>query len=469
MVHNVRDWVVDRFALQPIHDGLLNRRVPKAPWYVGDGATLMSLLGIQVLTGAVLMLTYSPAVDSAHASVTYITDEQTLGWFVRGIHYWAAGAMMVVLFFHLFRQLLFAGYKSPREGTWIIGVLSFSCLLVMAYTGYLLRWDERAVHAIRVMLHMVVRVPGIGESLVLLVQGGPDIGPLTLTRIYAFHVFIVPLTTFALLGFHLYLVVQQGTITRTERRRPPESVEQQRQFYHDEANSENGEVFFPYTTLKTGMMAAVVIGAVLVATLVVGPAELMSEANLVESSRPAEEWWFWWYSGLIALLPPAVAPWFVVVFPIAAFLGLILLPFLDRGPARGVRQRPVWAVVVVLLVVALLALSDYRRRSSFTGWPDPDPPQIPVGLELTDEAEQGRLLFAKFGCNSCHPISGQGRHVAVDLTKLESPLSRDNIRSFVLQPPEGVAMPGYADRLDDDEIRFLVEFCHAVQTFPRRL
>jgi ubiquinol-cytochrome c reductase cytochrome b subunit len=465
----VRDWIVDRFALQPIYDRLLNRRVPKAAWYVGDGATLMSLLGIQVLTGAILMLTYSPAADSAYESVVYITNELTLGWFVRGVHYWAAGAMVVMLFFHLFRQLLFAGYKSPREGTWMLGVLLFFCLLVMAYTGYLLRWDERAVHAVRVMLHMVVRVPGIGEPLVLLIQGGPDIGARTLTRLYAFHVLIIPLTTFLLVGVHLYLVIQQGTMTRAERREAPESVEHQRQLYKDEAGSESGEIFFPFTTFKTGTMAAVVTGIVLMATLALGPGELMPEGNLVESSQPAEEWWFWWYSGLIALLPPFVAPWFVVVFPPLAFLGLMLLPLLDRSPTRGVRQRPIWTAIVVILVIALLALSDYRRRSSFTGWPDPKPPEIPVGYELAEDAEQGRILFAKYGCNSCHPIAGQGRHVAVDFTKLKTPLSRDKIRSYILQPPEGVAMPGYADRLVDEELHSLVEFCHAVQTLPRRL
>ena len=334
-MNKVRDWIVDRFALQPIYDRLLDRRVPKAPWYTGDGATLLSLLGIQVVTGAVLALTYSPAADSAHQSIAYITHEQMLGWFVRGLHYWSAGAMMVMLFFHLFRQILFAGYKSPREGTWIIGVLLFFGVLSMAYTGYLLRWDEQAIYGIRVMLHMLARVPGIGESLVLLVQGGPDIGPRTLTRIYTIHVLIIPLKMFFLAGIHLYLVVQHGTITREERRQAPESVRQQKEFYQQEANSSQGERFFPHTMFKTGVMASVVIGVVLLVTLLVGPRDVAPEANLVDSAAPAEEWWFWWYSGLIALLPPTVAPWFVVVFPPVIFL-VLMLPA-PAGPQSGAR------------------------------------------------------------------------------------------------------------------------------------
>jgi ubiquinol-cytochrome c reductase cytochrome b subunit len=465
----VREWVVDRFALQPVYDRLLDRRVPKASWYTGDGATLLALLGVQVLTGAVLVLTYSPAADSAYESVVDITERQTFGWFVRGMHYWSGGLMVVVLFYHLFRQIVTGGYKAPREGTWIIGVLLFVCVLLMSYTGYLLRWDERAVHGVRVMLHMLVRVPLMGESLTLLVQGGPDIGPRTLTRLYAVHVLLIPLAMFALAGMHLYLVIQRGTMTRAEREQAVDSAEEQQRLYKEEAESSRGETFFPYTTFKTGIMAGAVLTAAVLFTLIRGPAELFPEANLTDPSMPAEEWWFWWYSGLIALLPPVIAPWFVVVFPVLIFFGLLALPFLDRGPRRGIRQRPVWGVVVIVVIIAMLMLSDYRRRSPFTGWPDPNPPEIPVEVELTPEAERGRILFARYGCNSCHPIAGKGPRVGTDFAKMRSPMSVQEIREYTLQPPAGVAMPAYEGRLRGEELDAVVEFCHVAQTFPRRL
>jgi ubiquinol-cytochrome c reductase cytochrome b subunit len=469
MATKVREWVVDRFAFQEIYEGLLNRRVPRAHWYSGDGSTLLALLGIQVLTGAVLALTYSPATDSAYESVVYITEEQTLGWFIRGLHYWSAGAMMIVVTFHLLRQLLLAGYKSPREGTWITGVLLFFCVLAMGYTGYLLRWDERAIHGIRVMLHMLVRVPLIGEALVQFIQGGPQIGPRTLTRLYGVHVFIVPLIMFLLVGFHLYLVVVRGTITKAERKQLVHSAEEQKQLYEEEKKSaEGGETFFPYTMLKSGGMATLVIAVTLLLTLIVGPQQLFPEGNLTEPSIPAEEWWFWWLSGLIAILPPAVAPWFMVIFPVAVFVFLMLVPLIDRSPQRGVRKRPFWVAAVILVIIALLALTDYRRRSAFTGWPILEPPPVPAGMELPPDAERGRILFAQYGCNSCHPVAGHGRKVAVDFASLQGQLSRDKIREYILRPPPDVAMPPYEGRLDDDELIALIEFCHVVQTFPLR-
>ena len=466
MLQSARQWVIDRFALQPIFDGLLNRSVPRVHWYHGDGAVLLTLLGIQVLTGCVLAMTYSPAVDSAYDSVQFISNQQFLGGFVRGMHYWSAGAAVVMVFFHLFRQLLLGGYKAPREGTWLIGVLLFFCILLMAFTGYLLRWDERAIYGIRVMLHMVSRVPWIGHSLVVLVQGGEDLGPLTLTRLYAFHVLIIPLLMFAFTGLHLYLIIVRGTITRTEQERGVSTAEEQKAMYRDETEN-RGELFFPITMFKEGIFVTLVVTVILAVVVTYGPPQLDPEGNLEGHAMPSEEWWFWWYSGLIALVPSTVAPWFVVLFPALVFLGLMSIPFLDRGPARGVSQRPYWLVTVILLTLTILGLSDYRRRSTFTAWPDQKPPTVPQNVHLTEEAERGRILFAEYGCNSCHAVAGQGRHVAVDFTTLEEMRSFEEMREYIRKPPTDVAMPSYGSRVEEDELAALAAFCHVAQTFHR--
>lgn len=461
-------WAIDRFGIDKAYHSLLDRRVPKAPWYSGDGSTLMALLGIQVITGAVLALTYSPSTDSAYQSVVYITDQMFLGWFIRGLHYWSAGAMMIMVVFHLLRQILLGGYKSPREGTWLVGVPLFFGVLFLAYSGYLLRWDERSIYGIRVMLQILGRVPLVGDSLVLFAQGGPSIGPATLARLYAFHVLVIPLIMFALVGFHLYLVVIKGTMTKGERSMPVRSVAQQREIYKSEAASlENGETFFPFTMLKTGTMAGIVIGLTLAAAVFLGPSKLYSEANFTESTMPAEEWWYWWLSGLIALLPPSIAPWAVVLLPIAVLAFLLALPFVDRSPLRGARNRPVWIGLVIATVITILLLTDYRRRSPFTAWPNPRLPVLPAGMTLPPEAEQGRMQFARYGCNSCHAVGKADASFAVDFALLRGQLSREKIREYILNPPAGIAMPSYEGRMTDAELNSVVAFCHVVQTFPR--
>jgi len=465
-----RDWTVDRFGLSAIHQATLDRRVPKSPWYYGDGATLTLLLTVLVATGVVMTLTYSPTPDSAYQSVIHITEQQTMGWFIRALHYWTAGAMVVMLFFHLFRQILVAGYKFPREATWIFGALLFHAVIAMSFTGYLLRWDERSIYAIRVMLHMFHNVPWIGDDLVVFVQGGEEPGALLLTRIYAVHVIILPLVIAAMTGYHLYLVVHHGTTSRSEKEQTVHTVEKQRKLYQQDSYSEErGETFYPTTMAHSSLMSFVVFGVVVMLALLSGPAPLYDEANLTERSFPAEEWWFWWYSALIALLPPWLAPSFVVLFPLFLIIAMLALPFLDRGPKRGMRKRPLAVAFVILCVLALVGLSALRLQSPWTGWPLVEPPPVPEGVILSPEAEEGRLLFARFGCNSCHAVGGFGRQVAVDLARVAPRLSRQEYREYILRPPPEVAMPSYEGRITEEEMNSLLDYVHAAQTFPREI
>ncbi len=463
-----RRKAAERLGLVRFRETVLERRVPETPWYQGDGATLTTLLMIQVVTGAAMILFYSNSMDHAYQSVRNITDNEPLGWLTRGIHYWSAGIMVVMLLSHFLRHLLLGGYKAPREGTWTIGVFQFFLVLTMSFTGYVLRWDERAVYAVRVVLNMFNNVPFIGDDLVLLVQGGPEIGSFTLTRIFAVHVLIVPLLLLALVGFHLYLVVVHGVTSKAERRQPVGSAAEHKEIYKEASESEeHGEWFHPHTMLLTGSMAFAVFCVVFILALVEGPQELYPEANLTGTSTPIEEWWFAWYSSLIALLPSRVAPLFYVAFPLLSFVFMLLLPLLDRSPNRGVRNRPLWALFVCSCVIGLLALSALRLTSPWTGWPDSSPPPAPPGVVLSEAAERGRINFARYGCNSCHAISSHGRKVGPDLARIKHRLSPAELRNYILAPAEGAPMPAYRGRLTQEDLDSLVEFVLVAQTFPR--
>lgn len=468
MLNQTRKWLSDRFGWGPFRKAALDRRVAKSPWYYGDGAALALLLGVLVATGMMMTLTYSPHPDGAYESVRHITHEQVLGWFIRGLHYWSAGLMVVMLIWHVLRQVLVGGYKFPREGTWLIGTILFVAVLVMSFTGYVLRWDERAIYALKVALHMFSRIPFIGEEVVVFIQGGSEPGAKTLTRLYAVHVIFIPLLLVGATVWHIYLVILHGVTSREERNRPVHTAEEQKLLYKAQAEGEKtGETFFPETVVQSGTLATVVFLLALGLTFFVGPAGLMEEADLTSPSFPTEEWWWWWYSGLIALLPRWVAPWFVVAFPVLLLLTMVLLPFVDRSPRRGMRKRP-WAVAVVLLVVVgIVGLSGLRLRSPWTGWPEPEPPEVPPGIELTADAEEGRQLFARNGCTSCHAVAGSGRRVAVDLATLREPLSRDELRNYILQPPDDVPMPSFEGRLTDHELNRIIDFVLVAQTFPR--
>ncbi len=468
MASNWREWIADRFGLGTLRRNTLDRRVTKTPWYYADGSTLLFLLGVLVVTGLAMTLTYSPDPDTAYESVRYISQEQPLGWFIRGLHYWSAGLFVVVLLVHLFRQIIIGGYKPPREGTWLIGVGLLLAVSIMAFVGYTLRWDERALNAIAVVTHMFSRVPLVGTELVLLVQGGDELGAATLIRLYAVHVVLVPLLLLGLTGYHLYLVILHSVTSKAEKEQEVYTGEEQKRLYEEEAEAEEtGEPFYPDTVAESALVAFAVFLLAVGLTVFYGPPELLPEADLTEPARPRAEWWYWWYDALIAVVPHAFAPILVVVFPLLLFAVLVLLPFLDRSPFHGLRQRPVAAVVVGLCVVALVVLTTLRARAPWEGGPQvaSGPPPVPTGVELTARAEQGRQLFAEYGCTSCHPVGGVGPSVAVDLAAPERRLSEDEIRETILDP-QNIPMPSYANRLTENELDRLVAFVFALQAAP---
>lgn len=469
MISKSLRWIVDRFGLYPIWDHVLDRNVPKDPWYHGDGMALVNLLAILVITGIVLAMGYCPAVDEAYQSVDYITHRQLFGWFVRGLHYWSAGLMVVMLFLHLCRQLLNGGYKSPREATWLIGVALLFIVLTTSLLGYILRWDQRGFYGLKVALAAFQQVPLIGEQLVLAVQGGPEIGSLTLSRIFTMHVILLPLLLMMFVGYHLYLVILHGTTTLAERKEPIETVQEQRELYHAQAEHPvRGEVFFPTAVTKIAPWSLISISLAIGLTLVVGPRPLLDPAGSPIAGGLKEEWWFSWYSALVALLPQAVASKFQWLFPIVVFLVLALLPFIDRSPLRGWRNRPIATFIVVTMSLAILGLSWLRYQSSWTGRPEAEAPDVPQGIVLAAEAERGRLLFRRHGCTSCHSVAGSGTaRIGSDLARMEKLYSQEELRQYVRNPPVGVAMPSYETRLPDEDLERIVAFVLVAQTFRR--
>src|SRR5699024_9653829 len=80
--------------------------------------------------------------------------------------------------------------KAPRELNWVVGVLLFATILGLAFTGYLLPWDMKALFATRVGLDIAGSVPFIGDWIQTLLAGDDTIiGAQTLTRFFAIHVF----------------------------------------------------------------------------------------------------------------------------------------------------------------------------------------------------------------------------------------------------------------------------------------
>ena len=188
------DWFDDRTGIRHVlHEALYERIPGGAHWRYVWGSTLMFTFGIQMVTGLCLWAAYSPSSQTAWESVYYIQHEMSFGWLLRGIHHYTAQLMVVLLAIHVLQVVLYGAYRAPREVNWLLGILLLLVTLGLSLTGYLLPWDEKGYWATKVATNIMAIAPG-GGKLQALVVGGTEYGHHTLTRFFALHAGLLPLS-----------------------------------------------------------------------------------------------------------------------------------------------------------------------------------------------------------------------------------------------------------------------------------
>ena len=329
-------WLDDRLGI-----GGLRYPVPahaNSLAYTLGGLTLVSFVGL-VVTGIYLGQFYDPTPESAHASVTYITDAAFAGALIRSVHYWLAGLFVITLILHLLRTFVTASFKAPREMTWISGVLLFFLAAGLLFSGTVLKADQEAIEALEHNNEIadLFGVLGFWFS----VDFTDSLSPVT--RLYVAHVSVVPILFAGVLAIHMLLIKRHrmaplpwGSAAEVAARERDEHAE-------------------PFTAhLKhIGKWALVVVGvALLLSGLMpagLGPAGVEG----IEITKPP--WYFLWlyplenWFGLNAL-------WIV---PGILGLGLVALPFVDRSPERDPRRRRLWIGLGILAVLAWIFLTIY--------------------------------------------------------------------------------------------------------------
>ena len=209
---SVVGWLDERTGGSPFLRGFLYRKVPKGTnWYYTLGSATMFAFLSQAVTGVFLAMYYEPDPTRAYESASRITNEVFLGEFVRGMHRWGSTVMIILIFLHMGRTFFFGAYKYPRELNWVIGVVLLILTMAMAFTGYLLPFDQRSLWATVVGVNINASGPIVGPYLADFLRGGSDFGATTLSRFYAIHMLLVPGGLIAMIGAHLYLVTRLGT------------------------------------------------------------------------------------------------------------------------------------------------------------------------------------------------------------------------------------------------------------------
>ncbi|TWT55838.1 Menaquinol-cytochrome c reductase cytochrome b subunit [Thalassoglobus neptunius] len=269
------DWLDHRTGYRDLMHEALNEPIPGgAKWRYVWGSTLTFTFFVQVITGFCLWMAYSPSATTAWESVYFIQHQMVFGWVVRGIHHFAAQAMMILLILHLMQVVIDGAYRAPREVNFWLGLVLMQIVMFLGLTGYLLPWDQKGYYATRVATEIMGSAPFVGPWIQQLVQGGPSYGNHTLTRFFALHAGVLPALLVMFLGLHIYVF----------RRHALHAIKNE---------GEEDGVFWPDQILKDGVACLAVLAAIMGATLYWHGAELTAPANPAEAYSAARPEWYY--------------------------------------------------------------------------------------------------------------------------------------------------------------------------------
>lgn len=432
-------WLDERVDLRTLKEQLLDRKMPgNLTWAHTLGSATLAVFVVQVITGVALAMYYAPSPDHAYDSIRYIQDHVVSGPVLRGIHHWAASAMVVLVIAHMIRVFVTGAYKYPREINWLLGVVLLVLVLGFSFTGYLLPWDQKAYWATQVGTNIAGTAPIVGGVLVKLLRGGSQLGAATLSRFFALHVLLMPLLLTIVVFLHLAIVVRQGIAARTkamEEGAPPKTSDPGYPDYYKKAYAHSkgaGVRFYPDLTTKDIVVGTSVI-IVIVLLAVFAGAGLEPPADPTDNSYlPRPEWYFLPFFQLLKLFPGSMESIVAVGVPAALMILLIALPFFDRGSRRGFARRP----VARFSLIVLLGSTTVLLAASFMG-EKPSAIAPEVGRPLTTIERSGKAIYATSQCGSCHAINGKGggsQENAPDLSLLGLKHSGAWIHSFMENP-----------------------------------
>jgi len=309
------------------------------------GGILSMMLALQIVTGVILVMHYTPHVDLAFNSVEGIVRDVNYGWLLRNMH--AAGASMffIAVYIHMFRGLYYGSYKAPREVLWILGVIIYLLMMATGFMGYVLPWGQMSFWGATVITNLFSAIPLVGEPIVTWLWGGYSVGNPTLNRFFSLH-YLLPFVIAGVVVLHVWALHVAG-------QNNPAGVE---------PKTEKDTVpFTPYATVKDafGMVCFLIFFSWFIFYMpnYLGDAENYVQANPgVTPAHIVPEWYYLPFYAILRSIPSKLGG---VIAMFSAILVLAFLPWLDSAKTRSLRYRPLakqffWIFVVVCLLLGWL-------------------------------------------------------------------------------------------------------------------
>src|SRR6201746_1339347 len=345
--HPALKWIERRLPIMGlVHSSFVAYPTPRnLNYWWTFGAILSLMLGVQILTGVILAMHYTPHADLAFKSVELLVRDVNYGWLLRNIHASGASMCFLAVYVHMFRGLYYGSYKEPREVLWILGVIIYLLMMATGFMGYVLPWGQMSFWGATVITNLFSAVPYFGESIVTLLWGGYSVGNPTLNRFFSLH-YLLPFVIAGVVVLHVWALHVAG-------QNNPAGVE---------PKTEKDTVpFTPYATIKDafGVSCFLLFFAWFIFYMpnYLGDADNYIPANPgVTPAHIVPEWYYLPFYAILRSIPNKLAG---VLAMFSAIIVLAFLPWLDSAKTRSSKYRPLakqffWIFVVVCILLGYL-------------------------------------------------------------------------------------------------------------------
>jgi ubiquinol-cytochrome c reductase cytochrome b subunit len=344
VLDRVAGWFDERTGLGQFIQGALRKVFPDH-WSFLLGEVALFCLLILVATGTFLTLFYTPdqrqlaysgpygpldgaQVSAAFDSVMRLSFEVRAGLVMRQIHHWTALVFLGAIAAHLCRVFFTGAFRRPREINYLLGIGLLLLALAEGLTGYSLPDDQLSGTGLRILYSAILSVPFAGPWAASLLFGGAFPSEHILSRLFVFHIMLLPALLLGGAFAHIGIVyLQQHTQYRGGRARETNVV---------------GLPFWPGQVFRsTGLFLLTAGVLALVAGFVqINPVWVYGPYLPYVATVPAQpDWYLGWLEGALRMglpIEPTIAGVTVptpfipgILIPGALMAVLALWPFLE--------------------------------------------------------------------------------------------------------------------------------------------
>lgn len=316
-------------------------------WYFFGSFSLLVFV-MQILTGIWLVMEYTPTADGSFSSVQHIMREVRYGWLLRFMHTTGASAFFTVVYLHMYRGLIYGSYKKPRELVWLIGMVIYFCLLVEAFTGYVLPWGQMSYWGAAVITSFASAIPYMGDLILTWLRGGFSVSGVSLHRFFSLHVIAIPLLLAVFVFVHLVALHHVGSNN-------PDGIDIKEK-KDKKGIPLDGIPFHPYYTVKdlVGVIVFLFIFSLVVfftpkmGGLFIEPDNFVPANPMVTPPEIAPVWYMTPFYAMLRAIPNKLLGLMTMAAGVAI---MFVLPWLDRSKVRSIRYKGTYSKIAIMVFV----------------------------------------------------------------------------------------------------------------------